>query len=121
MKTFESVAPHPAPGETFSTRHHPVQSFQWADYGVKPGRDYVYTVVALYGTPAALEPRHAMEIAVHTEPEHDGTYTVYFNRGSVATQEYARRYQDKKPSAAGPGAYAWLSRGLLEAFIAFLG
>lgn len=39
IKTFEKTEPHPARGETFSTRDHPVQSFQWADYGVEPGRD----------------------------------------------------------------------------------
>ena len=39
----------------------------------------------------------------------------------MATQEYARRFQNQPPNVAGPGAYQWLSRGLLEAFVAFLG
>ena len=121
MKTFESVEPHPALGETFSSRIHPIQSFQWADYSAKPGRDYAYTVVALYGQPAGLKSQIEIKVNVRTEPEIGGTHSVYFNRGSVATQEYARRYQDKKPSVAGPGAYEWLSRGLLEALVAFLG
>lgn len=68
MKTFKKTEPFPAKGETFSTRDHPIQSFQWCD----------------------------------------------FNRGSVATQEYARRFQNEPPSKAGRGAYEWLSRGLLE-------
>ena len=121
MKTFESVEPHPALGENFSSRKHPIQSFQWADYSAKPDRDYVYTVVALYGDPANLESRIEIEVPVHTEPENNGTHSASFNRGSVATQEYARRYQDKKPDVAGPGAFDWLSRGLLEALITFLG
>jgi len=48
-------------------------------------------------------------------------HSAFFNRGSVATQEYARRFQNVPPSKAGPGAYEWLSRGLLEALVAFLG
>ncbi len=120
MKTFEKTEPHPAKGETFSTLHHPVQSFQWADYSAKPGRDYTYTIVALYGDPAALDPRIEIEIPITTEKEVGPTHSAFFNRGSVASQEYARRFQNEKPSKAGPGAYEWLSRGLLEALIAFL-
>ncbi len=120
MKTFEKTEPHPAKGETFSTRHHPIQSFQWADYGAKPGRHYTYTVVALYGDPVSLDPRIEIEIPITTESETGSTHSAFFNRGSVATQEYARRFQNEKPSKAGPGAYEWLSRGLLEALVAFL-
>ena len=121
LKTFQATAPHPAPGETFSTREHPIQGFQWSDFSAKPDRDYVYTIVALYGKPGQLEARIELEVEVHTEPEEGQTHSVFFNRGSVATQEYARRYQNKKPREAGPGAYEWLSRGLLEAFVAFIG
>ena len=120
MKTFEKTEPHPAKGETFSTRYHPVQSFQWADYSAKPGRDYTYSIVALYGDPADLQPRIEIEIAVTTEAETGPTHSAFFNRGSVATQEYARRFENEKPSEAGPGAYEWLSRGLLEALVAFI-
>lgn len=121
MKTFQKTEPFPAKGETFSTRQHPVQSFQWADYSVHPGRDYTYTVVALHGDPAKLEPRIETDLRVKTEIETGPTHSVFFNRGSVATQEYARRFENKKPKEAGQGAYDWLSRGLLEAFEAFLG
>ncbi len=121
IKTFEKTEPHPARGETFSTRDHPVQSFQWADYGVEPGRDYTYTVVALYGDPAALEPRNSVDIAITTEAATGATHSAFFNRGSVASQEYARRFQNQPPNVAGQGAYDWLSRGLLEALVAFIG
>jgi hypothetical protein len=120
LKTFEQTEPHPARGEQFSTREHPIQSFQWADYSAKPGRDYTYTVVALYGDPANLDPRIEREISISTEAETGPLHSVFFNRGSVATQEYARRFQNEPPSRAGPGAYEWLSRGLLEALVAFL-
>jgi phosphatidylserine/phosphatidylglycerophosphate/cardiolipin synthase-like enzyme len=120
-KTFSKTEPHPAKGETFSTRDHPIQSFQWADYSAKPGRAYTYTVLALYGDPASLQPKVELEIDIRTEDEVGPVHSAFFNRGSVATQEYARRFQNDPPSVAGPGAYDWLSRGLLEALVEFLG
>ena len=120
IKTFEKTAPHPALGVTFSTREQPVQSFQWADYAVKPGRAYTYTIAALYGDPVNLQARIQTTLDVATESEVGGTHSAFFNRGSVATQEYARRFQNRPPSIAGPSAYAWLSRGLLEAMLAFI-
>ena len=121
MKTFEKTEPHPAKGELFSTRYHPVQSFQWCDYAVRPGRTYTYTIVALYGDPADLDPRSEVEVTVTTEVPNGPVHSAFFNRGSVATQEYARRFENLPPSQAGPGAYEWLSRGLLEALVEFLG
>jgi len=121
LKTFWETEPYPATGERFSTLHHPIQSFQWADYTAKPGNPYTYTVVALYGDPASLDPRIELELDITTELETGSVHSAFFNRGSVATQEYARRFQNKPPSVAGPGAYEWLSRGLLEALVAFLG
>jgi hypothetical protein len=120
LKTFEQTEPHPAAGETFSTLHQPIQGFQWADYSVHPGTTYTYTVVALYGDPADLQQRIAVDVEVTTENEVGPVHSAFFNRGSVATQEYARRFQNQPPNVAGPGAYEWLSRGLLEAFKAFL-
>jgi phosphatidylserine/phosphatidylglycerophosphate/cardiolipin synthase-like enzyme len=121
LKTFEKTEPFPATGERFSTLHHPIQSFQWADYSAKPGTPYTYTLVALYGDPASLEQRIELELDISTEVENGPVHSAFFNRGSVATQEYARRFQNQPPSEAGPGAYQWLSRGLLEALVAFLG
>lgn len=120
LKTFEQTEPHPAPGERFSTLHQPIQGFQWADYSAKPGTTYTYTVVALYGDPADLKQRIAVELEISTETEAGAVHSAFFNRGSVATQEYARRFQNEPPNVAGPGAYQWLSRGLLEAFVGFL-
>jgi PLD-like domain len=121
LKTFAETEPHPAPGEQFSTLHHPIQGFQWADYSAKPGTTYTYTVVALYGDAASLESRIEVDGEITTETETGPVHSAFFNRGSVATQEYARRFQNKPPSEAGDGAYEWLSRGLLEALVAFLG
>jgi hypothetical protein len=119
-KTFEKTEPHPAKGETFSTRFQPVQSFQWADYTAKPGHEYSYTILALYGDPAHLNPKHEVTVRLSTEVETGPVHSAFFNRGSVATQEYARKFLNVPPNKAGPGAYDWLSRGLLEALLSFL-
>ena len=97
-KVFESIVPHPAPGEQFPSLRHPFQSFQWSDYSAKPGRSYTYTIVAMYGDPGALEQRVSVDVTVTTEPIEGAEHTIHFNRGSVATQEYARRFQNRKPS-----------------------
>lgn len=99
-KTFKSVAPYPAPGEQFSSLLHPFQSFQWADYSAKPDRDYEYEIVAMIGDPAALTKSGSVTVAVHTESVSGSDHSIFFNRGSPATQEYARRFQNKKPSDA---------------------
>jgi phosphatidylserine/phosphatidylglycerophosphate/cardiolipin synthase-like enzyme len=120
LKTFEKTEPHPAIGENFSTQKHPIQSFQWADYSVHPDTTYTYTIVCLYGDPADLKPLRELEVSIKTEVEFGSPHSVFFNRGSVATQEYARRFQNQTPDKAGPGAYEWLSRGLLEALIKYI-
>jgi len=119
MKTFQSVEPHPAAGEQFPSLVHPFQSFQWADYSAKPGYTYVYTVVAMTGKPGALQSGPSVSVTVTTESISDD-HTIHFNRGAAASQEYARRCQNKPPSEVGPGAYDWLSRGLVEGIIAFI-
>lgn len=121
LKTFKETAPYPVPGESFSSFKHPVQGFQWADYTAKPGQQYTYTIVCRYGSPSNLSSGSTATVMIRTEEETGATHSVFFNRGSVATQEYARKFHEKKPSEAGTGAYKWLSRGLLEALIAFIG
>ena len=92
-KTFESVEPHPAPGGQYSSLFHPFQSFQWSDYSAKPGYSYAYTVVAMYGPVTALTQGASVDVSVNTEPVEGAKYAIHFNRGSVATQEYARRFR----------------------------
>ena len=121
MKTFEATDPVLGPGGQVSTRAHPVQSFQWADYSAKPEHDYTYRVVPLYGAPAQIKEGHDVGVRITTEPEVGGRHSVFFNRGAVATQEYARRFLNQAPSKVGEAAYRWLSRGLLEALVRFLG
>ena len=47
FKTFESVEPNPAPGQYFSLRDHPAQTFLWGDYTAKADHDYTYKIVPL--------------------------------------------------------------------------
>lgn len=119
LKTFRSVEPHPVPGQEYSSLFHPFQTFQWADYTAKPGYDYAYEVVPMYGEPNALTKGRSATVEISTEPEH-GPHSVYFNRGSPATQEYARKFNNQPPDKAGPAAYRWLSRGLIEGIIGFI-
>ena len=122
LKTFASVEPSPGPGVPVSTRLHPLQGFQWADYTAKPDHRYTYEVSAMYGAPAALEPGAPVAVTIRTEPPDRGAHQVHFNRGAVASQEYARRFQNRKPDQVADGsAYRWLSRGLEEAIGAFIG
>lgn len=124
MKTFKSTCPGLGPGGQISSREHPFQSFQWADYSAKPNHEYTYTVVPLYGKPNRLEEKGRVSVRIRTESEFAKPHSVFFNRGAVASQEYARRFQNQTPDkledpADRDAAYKWLSRGLFEAFKAF--
>ncbi|KLD63287.1 phospholipase D-like domain-containing protein [Dyella japonica] len=126
-KTFESVEPHPAPGGQYSSHVHPFQSFQWSDYSAKPNHSYTYTVIAMYGPVTDLKEGVSIDVSVTTEPTEGAEHTIHFNRGSVATQEYARRFQNIPPTplkkggpSAGQAAFDWLSRGLIEGIIEFI-
>ncbi len=110
---------------------HPVQSFLWGDYTAKPATTYTYRVIPLYGKPKNLVPRDAssIKVTVTTEPEvapaagPTARHDVYFNRGVIGSQAYARRFQNQEPKPDQPGSepMKWLSRGLFEALIKFIG
>lgn len=119
-KTFQSTDPNLGPGGQVSSHEHPFQSFQWSDYSAKPEHDYTYTVIPLYGTPGNLTDGDSGSVDVTTEKEFGPDQSVFFNRGAIASQEYARRFQNKSPNVVGAPAYIWLSRGLFEAFEAFV-
>ena len=121
MKLFPSVPVDFMPGDTVSTRKHPIQAFSWSDFSAKPDHHYTYRVLALNGVPAKPSEMLATELEVRTEPAAlpDG-HEVYFNRGAAASQEYARRFHAASPDAVGDPAFRWLSRGLEEALLGFL-
>jgi phosphatidylserine/phosphatidylglycerophosphate/cardiolipin synthase-like enzyme len=122
LKTFASIVPSPAPGQSFPLNVHPVQGFQWGDYTAKPGHRYTYRVMALGGVPGDLKVRKEVAVTITTEGGDDGVHSVYFNRGVAASQAYVRQFGDPPP----PGTpyddprMVWLSRGLAESFFDFL-
>lgn len=122
QKRYLSTDPGTARGARVSTRRHPLQTFQWADYTVQPDVDYTYRAVALGGTPATLTPLAEAAVTVHTVTRTASGHAVHFNRGAVAAQEYARRFNNVAPEDVPNGqAFDWLSRGLLESLLAFIG
>lgn len=126
FRTFAATDPKPPPGSLVSTREHPVQGFNWGDYTAKPDHRYTYTVRPLYGSPTKLESGPEVSITVETSSPEKGTYAVYFNRGVSGSQAYARKFGNRSPdeiddAETREAAYRWLSRGLEEAILAFIG
>jgi phosphatidylserine/phosphatidylglycerophosphate/cardiolipin synthase-like enzyme len=116
MKAFTETDPGFPAGSLYSTKDQPIQSFQWADYTAKPGHKYTYTVTALKGTPANLTPHAETAIKIKTESPESGDHDIYFNRGIAASQDYVRRFGDRRPEEVPNNkAFEWLSRGLNEA------
>lgn len=123
LKVFRSVVANPQVGTIYSTEQHPIQSFLWGDYTAKPDTSYKFSIYPMYGTPSALQPQAPIELTVRTEKEFDQGHGVWFNRGAIASQAFAREFQNKAP--ANPDdpndkETAWLSRGLLEACLAYI-
>lgn len=121
MKTFEETDPGFAPGSKYPTNKHPIQGFTWSDFSAKLGHRYTYRIQALRGSPTNLQKFREVEIELTTESEEGGDHDVFFNRGAAASQEYARRFGNRKPDESNPNdkRWAWLSRGAMEAIIAF--
>lgn len=134
LKVFKSVVPDPknatdpldpAQPLRFSSEDHPIQSFLWGDYTAEPDTSYRFTVVPMYGRPGALAPADELAFEIRTEKELDQGHGVWFNRGAIASQAFARRFGNKAPTNTeinDPSApeTAWLSRGLLEACLGFI-
>jgi hypothetical protein len=122
------------PGSPVSTAAHPFQGFQWADYTATTGRTYRYRVVPAYGAVKKIELDEAAAVVVEIATERESLlnptaandqecHDVYFNRGVIGSQAYARRFGNRKPKADNPTSpeMVWLSRGLFEALIRFIG
>lgn len=124
FKFFRETAPNPQPGERRSTREHPVQDFQWGDYNCQPGQAKDYVVQALYGTPTDIRPGPEIDLRVATADPR-GDHLVFHNRGAIPSQAFADRFGNVGPTEAEQSDPAnekvrWLSRGLLEAALAFI-
>ena len=126
FKTFRSVIPAPDPTQMYTSDSFPIQSFWWGDYSAKPAHDYTYRVVPRFGTPGALTSQDGVEatVSVSTGNPDVGMHGVYFNRGVAASQAYVRKFGGKPTDLPEPqrtAAMKWLSRGLDEALLAFIG
>jgi phosphatidylserine/phosphatidylglycerophosphate/cardiolipin synthase-like enzyme len=122
IKTFEETDPGFIAGSLYSTKKHPVQGFSWSDFTAKPGYEYTYRVQALKGKPSDLTVYKELSVKIKTESEEDGLHDIYFNRGASASQEYVRRFGNKRPDKNNPDdpRWDWLSRGLFEAIESFI-
>ena len=118
-KTFPSIRPSTGI-EDANSHEHPFQSFQWADYAAKPGYQYRYRVIPMYGTPGALTEKAATSVNIATEPLVGSTHDVHFNRGAIASQAFNRRFPGLTLDQAGAPAYAWLTRDLLPGVLDFI-
>ncbi|HEV8368362.1 MAG TPA: phospholipase D-like domain-containing protein [Pyrinomonadaceae bacterium] len=131
IKRFKLKDEGVAPGTPLPTSEHPIQSFQWGDYTVKPKTTYRYRVVPIYGKPKLLEldDNSSVTVEITTEKElgqagQNGqpTHDIFFNRGAAGSQAYARKFPDTQPNEKKPDSeqMKWLSRGLFEALINFI-
>jgi phosphatidylserine/phosphatidylglycerophosphate/cardiolipin synthase-like enzyme len=117
-----------------STARAPLQKFRWGDYTLDPGKRYRYRVIARYGSAAEIvasgkqaEQRHAFDgipggvaVEIKTENNSGKDAGVFFNRAAAASRAYNLRYGNNDPETI-PDALWWLSRGLQEAVVAFIG
>ncbi|MBP9083598.1 MAG: hypothetical protein KBH11_11025 [Bacteroidia bacterium] len=119
-------------GTPVPTSEHPFQSFQWADYTALAGKTYQYRIVAAYGTTSkliALNEAESLIIDINTESEaipvsaNETSHNIYFNRGVIGSQAYAREFGNANPNEHEPYSreMKWLSRGLFEALLNFIG
>jgi phosphatidylserine/phosphatidylglycerophosphate/cardiolipin synthase-like enzyme len=124
MRTFQSVYPDPPEGASVSTHEHPIQDFLWNDFTAKPDHEYEYEIVPVTGQPKNLEYGEPVRVPIKTEREIQGNHSVWFNRGVIGSQAYARKFQNRDPrklqGKEQRDAYEWLSRGLFEGMRDFI-
>ena len=133
IKRFKNKDKGLPAGTPVPTADHPIQSFQWADYTAKAGTHYRYRIVPAHGTPKNTRLDDAAAVALDVTAEDttapDPTvpqrarHDVFFNRGVIGSQAYAREFGNRAPNADDPRSeeMRWLSRGLFEALVGFIG
>lgn len=122
LPNFLLFAQNDVPSPNYSSLRNPIQAFVWGDYTAKPDHVYTYRVTALYGPTNSPRSGASNEVRIATESPDAGNHGVFFNRGVVASQAYQRRFGPVAPaSVPNRAGYQWLSRGLEEAMLAFIG
>ena len=94
LKVFKTLQPDPKPNVQNSTFEDPIQSLLWSDYIADPGTTYKFTIAAMYGQPGALRQGDTITFNITTEKVDDGKQGVWFNRGSIASQAFARDFNN---------------------------
>lgn len=126
LKPFKEVVNNPVHGVRYTTYEHPIQSFTWGDFTVKPGTTYEYNVVPVKGKPKKLTYCEGLSIKITTERLEDSLHEIHFNRAAAASQAYADKFGGIKPTDKTLSATEiwkrkqWLSRGLYEAICDFI-
>jgi len=131
LKRFKDKDKGLPAGTPVSSAEHPIQTFQWGDYTAKAARRYRYRIVPVYGQPKnlVLDRAAALTLPVRTEPdaapgagEGAARHEVYFNRGVIGSQAYARDFGNVAPDVGNPAApeMKWLSHGLFEGLMGFI-
>ncbi len=127
IKRFKDKDKGLAPGTPLSTAEHPIQSFLWADYTAKAGIRYLFRIVPVYGSVKFMQLDDAaavtLDVTTEMETKEGEPHSVYFNRGVIGSQAYARQFGNSEPDADDPWSeqMKWLSRGLFEALLQFIG
>ncbi len=107
------------------SRQAPFQQFHWIDEGVQPDRVYRYTVATIAGTPEQPIQLASCDLTLRTALISAGELTLVFNRGTTATPAYRTQFDTLPPTTQPPAlraaAAAYLSRGLREGLLEFLG
>ena len=113
---------------SFDPCANPIRSFRWLDFTVVPGKSYKYRLhKVVKGSSGSRQLEHpSVCVAVAAEPEagHPDAIEAYFNRGSTASQAYARQFGSLKPrdkrGKEDRSPWEWLSRGLEEGILEFI-
>lgn len=92
---------------------------------MQPDTEYKFTIAAMYGAPGKLKARDTLTFQIKTEKADDGKHGIWFNRGSIASQAFAREFDnaqmtDNTANDPQNKLTRWLSRGLLEACLNFI-
>jgi hypothetical protein len=103
----------------------PIQQFHWIDEGIQPDRLCRYTVATIVGTSAQPIMRDTCDLTVRTALIAGGGLAFVFNRGMTATPAYRTLFDTLPPSGRPPAqraaAEAYLSCGLRESLLQFIG
>jgi len=89
---------------------------------LNPARAYRYEIFPIRGVPGALTRNEApMTFELCPSAEDSDELGVFVNRGVTAAMAYLKRFKNQHPADVGPAAYRWLSRGLKESLLEFIG